>query len=291
MSTLSAIHGTVNALFSNLFVTLPLPRSSPELADKTFIVTGANQGLGYEACRHLLRIGLGRLIMGVRSLEKGETARAALLKEYQRPPAAIEVWLVDMERYDTVAAFAARARALARLDGVLANAGIMTFDFARAPGGDERTLAVNVVGTFLLFLLVLPKLRESVGRFVIPNSALHYVASTKEVLPDQPAALFDRLNDPAQADMKDRYNLSKLLVLFAVRAFHARLSASGQPPVIINTPNPSYCKSELIRDIRQAAPPDFVARTADMGSRTFVHALLAGPESSGQYLANCHVQA
>jgi hypothetical protein len=89
--------------------------------------------------------------------------------------------------------------------------------------------------------------------------------------------------------MSTRYNLSKLLVIYVVREVVARMK-SGKASVIVNTPNPSYCKSGLLRDSTVPAPPDFLARSTEMGSRALVHGLLAGPESNGQYLTNCHVQ-
>ncbi|KIH88703.1 hypothetical protein SPBR_07584 [Sporothrix brasiliensis 5110] len=301
MSTLSATHGIMQAIFSNLFVTLPVPEKTPGLSEKTFIVTGANQGLGLEACKHLLRIGVGRLIMGVRSLDKGEAARKELLAESGRAPETIEVWQVDMASYASVEAFATRANGLARLDGVLANAGMMTTTFRRAEDG-EATIVVNVVATYLLLVLLLPKLRASpAGRatFTVPNSSLHYMASTREIVPlsvkNDGKTIFERLADKSTSDMKDRYNVSKLLVVFATRAFDAHLQQrsglQGGGRVIVNTPNPSYCKSQLLRDTDQTPPPDWMARTPEMGSRALVHGLLAGPETSGQFLNNCHVLA
>ncbi|EON95710.1 putative short-chain dehydrogenase reductase protein [Phaeoacremonium minimum UCRPA7] len=197
-----------------------------------------------------------------------------------------------MESYESIKAFAHRANTtLARLDVVLANAGLWTSEFSLAEG-NEKTIQVDVVAQVLLFLLLLPKLRQSPfpGKFVIPNSALHYVASVKELTSNDNASIFSLLNDSKKANMTTRYYIAKLLILYAVRELASQMKASGKPVVIINTPNPSYCKSGLLREIESAAPPDFMARTTEMGSRALVHGVLAGPESNGQYLTNCHVQ-
>jgi NAD(P)-dependent dehydrogenase (short-subunit alcohol dehydrogenase family) len=292
MSALSAVHGLASTIFSNFFVTLPYPESKPGLSEQTVIVTGSNTGLGLEASRHLLRIGVGKLIMAVRNQEKGEKARSELLKSTKRSADSIEVWHVDMESYDSVKAFADRVNSeLPRVDAVLANAGIMLDKFGLAEG-NEKTITVNVVSTFLLFLLLLPKLRQSPnpGKFVIPNSALHYLAPVNELVPNNTTSIFSRLNDPKTSNMASRYSVSKLLVLYVIRELAARMKASGKPVVIINTPNPSYCKSGLTRDMNATAPPDFMARSTEMGSRALVHGLLAGPETNGHYLTNCHVQ-
>ncbi|KAF7563907.1 hypothetical protein G7046_g214 [Stylonectria norvegica] len=293
MSLLSTLHGVGSTVFSNLFITLPYPETAPGLSDQIAIVTGSNTGLGFESSRHLLRLGVKRLIMAVRNLEAGEKARLDLLKSTERSPDSVEVWHLDMDSYDSVKTFAERANtSLPRLDVVLANAGIYTSKFSISEG-NEKTITVNVVSTFLLFLLLLPKLRSapSSPRFVIPNSAMHYWAPTKELIPSKDASIFSRLNDPDKADMANRYQVTKLLVIYATRELAARLQASGKKIVIINTPNPSYCKSGLIREAPGSAPPDFMARTTEMGSRALVNGALAGKESNGQYLTNCQVHA
>jgi NAD(P)-dependent dehydrogenase (short-subunit alcohol dehydrogenase family) len=293
MAVLSALYGVSSTIFSNLFIKLPVPESTPDLAEQTIVVTGSNTGLGLEASRHLLRLGVGKLIMAVRDLKKGEKARAELLESTKRLPDSVEVWHLDMENHDSIKSFAHRANTeLPRLDAVLANAGILAGKFTLS-NGIEKTIAVNVVSTYLLFLLLLPKLRQapSTGRFVVPNSALHYLAPTKDLeVAAGGKSIFARLNDPNNVDMEARYSVSKLLVIYVTRELASMMAASDKPAVIVNTPNPSYCKSGLLREAPGPAPPSFLARTTEMGSRALVHGLLAGPESSGQYLTNCHVQ-
>ncbi|KAL1970426.1 hypothetical protein VTN77DRAFT_5587 [Rasamsonia byssochlamydoides] len=299
MSLLSAAHGVSSTILSNLFICLPYPNG--DLRGQTIIVSGSNTGLGFEASRHLARLGVEKLIMAVRNLQKGEKARREILDSTGRDERSIEVWPLDMDSYDSVKSFAARAASLPRLDAVLANAGICTTIWS-VTEDNEKTITTNVVSTFLLCLLLLPKLRESgekfgiAPRFVIVNSAVHYWAPLKELDPDR-GEIFARLNDPQTADMAGRYPVSKLLVLYGVRELAARLTASKKKPlVIINTPNPSYCKSQLIRDPGVATSfgmrvaEKVLARSTEMGSRALVHGLLSGPESHGQYLTNCHVQ-
>ena len=307
MSVPSALYGLYSVIGSKVFVTLPTPKKNSELGQQTLVVTGANGGLGFEACLHLSRLGVGKLILGVRTVSKGDEAKEKILKATGQPPSSIEVWNVDMDSYDSVKAFAAKAAQLPRLDGVLANAGIMTTKFSRSEG-IEKTLNVNVVSTFLLYLLLLPKLRLSAehtgvtSRFVVPNSALHYMAPLAELessacnQPKETTNLLDRLSDEEKANMGGRYTLSKLLVLYAVREFAERASARGEKGhSIINTPNPSFCKSNLANESQDSQGfkvfEKLLARSTEEGSRTLVHGLVgAGAESDGQYLANCHVE-
>ena len=299
MSALSALQGVGAVFYGRIFVTLPVPGAIPGLAEQIMIVTGSNSGLGLEATKHLSRLGVGRLIMAVRNTTKGEAARKEILELTKRPESSIEIWTLDMDSYESVKAFTKRVAELPRVDGVLANAGILTTKFGLSENF-EKTLNVNVVSTFLLYLLLLPKMRESSRqtgnpcRYVIPNSALHYTASIAE-LSNKNKGVLKRLSDPNRADMPGRYSLSKLLVLYAVREFAARNSAlADTDKIIINTPNPSFCKSNLANENQSSAGfrmgERLLARSTEEGSRALVHGMLAGPESNGQYINNCHMQ-
>lgn len=298
MSVLSALQGAGSTILSNLFVTLPIPSGTSDLSEQTFIVTGSNKGLGLESSRHLSRLGAAKIIMAVRSESKGHEAKQDILQTTGRSDSSIEVWSLDMNSYESIRAFATRASTLDRLDGVLANAGIMTNNFTLS-GGSEQTLNVNVIGTLFLYLLLAPQMRESgqrtgvTCRYVIPNSALHYMAPLAE-LQSTEEGLIDRLNDPEKANMGRRYMLSKLLVVYAVRELAERGAASKRGLIIVNTPNPSFCKSNLAQESAGSAAfkvgERLLARSTEEGSRALVHGLFAGEESNGQYLTNCHVE-
>ncbi|KAK4140117.1 uncharacterized protein C8A04DRAFT_15251 [Dichotomopilus funicola] len=308
MPALSTLHGATSTILSNLFINLPLPQPTPHLPHQTMIVTGANTGLGLETSRHLLHNGLGKLIMAVRNLEKGHAARQELVLEgvrrggdREREEGRIEVWHLDMDSAKSVQAFAARCGGLGRVDGVLANAGIMTgtFRYKKRTQAFEQTLTVNVLHTMLLAVLLLPVLRASYARtgyaprFVVPNSALHYLAPLGDGS-ESDTPILTRLNNPDLSLMSGRYPLSKLLVLYAVRELASRTSQTDLP-VIINTPNPSYCVSGLAREragnAAERTAEKWIARSTEEGSRTLYHGLVvAGGESHGGYLTNCHVQ-
>jgi retinol dehydrogenase 12 len=65
-----------------------------------------------------------------------------------------------MGDFGSVKAFCERVGELKRVDAVVENAGVATPHFELCEGM-EKTVAVNVVGTILMALLLLPKLRES----------------------------------------------------------------------------------------------------------------------------------
>ena len=309
MSAASAIYGILHTIYSNFFIPVPVPQAPANLSAQTHIVTGANTGLGLELSRHLLNLGVGKLILAVRNPAAGETAKQNILKTTKRDASTVEVWILDMDDYTSISAFAARAQTLPRIDGIVANAGIGTETYRPSHSGKvEQTLNVNVIGLFLLFFLLLPKMREHhhvTGQrttFQAVGSALHYVANLKELTPlpklDAKHAQmvrddsFARLSNPKTADMKNRYPLSKLLLLYLVREV-AKYSVEDPAFPIVNCPNPSFCKSNLLRDRETAMTrwaSKYLTRTTEEGSRTLFHALFAGRESHGMYLTNCHVQ-
>jgi retinol dehydrogenase-12 len=167
---------SIGAFFSRQWTSIPYPRISFE--GQTVIVTGSNTGLGVEAARHIARLGASKVILAVRTIAKGEEAARSIHESTGRQ-GICDVWPVDMGNFDSVKEFTKKAATLDRLDVVIENAGIQNFSYAELEGM-ESTIAVNVVGTFLLALGVLPTLRKSgrkhgnVPRLVIVSSDVHF---------------------------------------------------------------------------------------------------------------------
>ncbi|KAI4263264.1 MAG: hypothetical protein L6R42_001590, partial [Xanthoria sp. 1 TBL-2021] len=189
--------------YSQLFITPPIPHSSFD--NQTVIVTGSNTGLGLEAARHIVRLGASKVILAVRNTEKGLAAKRSILESTGRNEKddVIEVWPLDLTSYESVQQFAARAMGLERLDVLLSNAGLMTKEFKMAEE-DELTVTTNVTSTFLLTMMLLPKLQETGQRFnvlprlVIVASDLHFITDLEERKGER---IFGRLNEREKADM------------------------------------------------------------------------------------------
>lgn len=280
-------------LYSQLFVTPAYP--TRPFTGETVIVTGSNVGLGKEAARHVARLGAERLILAVRNVEAGEAARRDILESTGRDHSTIEVWDLDLASTESVKAFAARAESsLDRLDVVLENAGVALAEFRPNPAsGREMSLDVNVVGTFLLALLLLPKLRATASRFntsprlCVVSSETHAYPS---IFPKDWRAqdnILASLSDPAKAKMGGmRYPLTKLLEVLVVRQLAMRVGTD----VVLDMLNPGLCRSELARSQQGLMKMMgdllmlFLARTTEVGSRTLVAAAAAGPESHGRYM-------
>ncbi|KAK7998566.1 hypothetical protein PG991_015045 [Apiospora marii] len=281
---------------SQFFTNLPVP--SKDLSGYTIIVTGSNQGIGLEAARHFVRLKAAKVILAVRTVSKGEKAKRSIEASTGRQ-GVVEVWPLDLCSYASVQAFAERATTrLERLNALVSNAGIniSAFDWAE---DNESITTVNFVSTFLLALLLLPKLRETslnhnkdaVATFV--GSFLHLVARFEErKAPD----ILEACADPKTTDMSDRYNTSKLMELLATRELAEQLTRSAKPGnILASIVNPGSVRTNINRN----QPLIFrmivfvvllvVGRPAEVGGRTVVHPCVAGQESHGQYLDNCEV--
>ncbi|KAF4986334.1 hypothetical protein FDECE_16002 [Fusarium decemcellulare] len=275
-----------------------VPQPTGSFEGKTVIITGANAGLGFEAVKHVVKLGAARVIMAVRSTEKGEAAKRAIQKSTNCDPDLLLVRALDLSSYASVKAFAASMTAeLLRIDALIENAGIASVEWSTAED-NESMLTVNVVATFLLAFLLLPKLKETAARYntrpnlSIVTSDMHYTVDFKER--DAPEGIFNNLNDEEKADMANRYPLSKLLEVFVVREMAARMPADSCP-VTINMTNPGLCDSGLggteTRSILSKIFYFLCARTSEVGSRNLVYSASAGPETHGQYLDRCKIQA
>jgi retinol dehydrogenase 12 len=195
-------------LHSQFFATPTRPNTS--FTDQTIIVTGANVGLGLEAARHFYRLNCAKLILAVRTVSKGESAKEDIVRSvrYRTDGAeVVEVWPLDLSSTKSTLAFADRVKGLPRLDAVVENAGVLLHGWI-VDEGFEQSIQVNVLNTFLLALSVLPKLADTKARYSgssphleIVSSEAHRFTKLKEL---NAADVYAALNEKDKADMTDR---------------------------------------------------------------------------------------
>ncbi|KAK4696465.1 hypothetical protein P7C71_g1449, partial [Lecanoromycetidae sp. Uapishka_2] len=269
--------------YSQVFITPPYPTAS--CAGQTIIVTGANTGLGKEAARHFARLGATKVILACRNIRAGEEAKKDIETTTSCGGNVLEVWTLDLLSYESIKSFAARASSLPRLDVLLESAGVAGYRWYQA-GKHERMVAVNVISTFYLALLMLPKLKASAKEFSI-KPRLTIVVSEVHAFSKFPEwkepRIFEALDDESKARLGERYPTSKLLQVLIVRQIASQLQDSG---VILNMLNPGLCVSELSREggLVLTVMTFFLGRTTEVGSRSLVAGALAGPQSHGHYI-------
>ncbi|KAL6402707.1 hypothetical protein AUP68_14040 [Ilyonectria robusta] len=192
----------------------------------------------------LSRLNATRVILAVRLRKKGEAARASIEAASNRKN-VVEVWQVDVSDYHSIQDFVAKFNSLDRLDVVVANAGVLKNTYEEL-GGTEITVKVNVIGTFLLVVNILPMLRRSrektgqTARLIITSSVMH--EDVRSPLRDlvickahdkqakfaerHDISIFDAFNKGNKGNksyISDRYNNSKLLEVFLTRSIAAAM--------------------------------------------------------------------
>jgi NAD(P)-dependent dehydrogenase (short-subunit alcohol dehydrogenase family) len=287
-------------LTPNQMKDLPVALNAEECKGKTYIVTGTTSGIGYEAVKHLVGFEAAKVIIGVRNIESGKSAKSAIETELGRKD-VIEVWALNLDSYASVKAFAKKVEGVERIDALVLNAGAMITTWG-VKESNEANITVNFMSNYLLAMSVLPHLQavakthEIKPRLVIVGSmGGFFVGEYVKRFPK--TGILDDLNDKVkwQRDFADRYVLSKMLEHMAAREL-ATLLPISQSGVIVNVVDPGLCKTSLTRDlsffqrIKAALAKAAIGRTPEMGSRTLLHGIAAGEESHGKYLTSCELR-
>jgi NAD(P)-dependent dehydrogenase (short-subunit alcohol dehydrogenase family) len=142
----------------------------PDQTGRHIVVTGANSGTGKEATARLAAAG-ARVTMAVRSLDKGEAARAEILTRV--PGADLRLRRIDLADLASVRSFAEGMLADGeQLDTLVNNAGVMIPPTRiETVDGYELQFQSNFLGPFLLTNLLLPRLLESTSPRVATMSS------------------------------------------------------------------------------------------------------------------------
>ena len=208
--------------------------SVPDQSGRTFLVTGANTGLGFEASKTLAERG-ARVLLGCRNEEKARAAMAEI--EAATPGADLEFVPLDQGDLSSVRRAAEIVGREPRLDVLLNNAGIMHAPLEHTKDGFESQLGVNHLGTFALSGLLIDKLAEQVdSRVVITSSHAHRMGTID----------FDDLEATKSYSRVGRYNQSKLANLLHMYELDRRLRAHGRNTIAVAC-HPGIADTELSR--------------------------------------------
>ena len=140
---------------------------------RSFIVTGANSGLGYETSKFLLKSG-ATVIMCCRDIVKGKNAKQELLKfNFSGKIELVELDLSDLKNVQKFVEFIKNK--FNSLDVIINNAGVMAPPKTISNQGLEIQFAVNHLAHMCLTLELLPMLEKKVNsRVVTVTSGVQY---------------------------------------------------------------------------------------------------------------------
>ena len=142
----------------------------PDLSGKTFLITGGNSGIGFEAAKQLGGAG-GDLIIAARNPDKAARAVAALKPNVKGNVDQVTLDLADLS---SVRAAAEETRSkVSKLDALINNAGIMQTPAQKTADGFEMQIGTNHLGHFLLNGLLFDLVENASGRIVTVSSIAH----------------------------------------------------------------------------------------------------------------------
>lgn len=215
------------------------PERISSLKGKTYLITGANAGAGYQAARTLLAKG-AKVIMLNRSEEKSLSAIAKLKSELG---ADTDVSFIQLDLASLASVREASTTLLetdTKVDALICNAAI-----AQVPGqtltedGFESMLATNHYGHFLLCGLFFKRIEEAMGRIVVVSS-LGYNMGIKTIQ-------FDDMNWDKNYHQNKTYSHSKLSQMLFAYELQDRLAKAGKADIKAYVCHPGASRTSLIK--------------------------------------------
>lgn len=192
-------------------------KNIPLQKNRIAIVTGANNGIGFETTLEMAKHGF-KVIMACRNLTKAEKAKAAILQKV--PHADLDILQLDLSDFDSINVFSKQFKQeYSQLDVLINNAGVLIYSGKKNKAGIELQFATNHLGHFLLTSLLLEKMPDnSISRIVTLSSVAHKGAIIH----------FDDLNCEKTSDAGAAYAQSKLANLMFSDELNRRLKKAGK---------------------------------------------------------------
>ncbi|HAQ75886.1 MAG TPA: oxidoreductase [Hyphomonas sp.] len=214
------------------------PERLGDLSGKTYLITGANSGAGFQAARTLLKIG-AKVVMLNRSTEKSKAAIGELKQEIGEA-ADVSFVRLDLAVLDSVRDAAAEVlTTVPRIDALINNAAIAQVPTRKLTvDGFESQLGTNHFGHFLLNGLLFERIAESKGRIVIVAS-LGYNMGLRTIN-------FDDMNWEEGYGANTAYSQSKLAQMMFGYELQDRLAAAGRNDVEVFVCHPGSSATSLI---------------------------------------------
>lgn len=210
-----------------------------DLTGKTYVITGANAGAGYEAAKIFLSKGAS-VVMLNRSVPKSEAAVADLKSELG-PQTDVRFIQMDLADLASVRQAAERVNAeVPHIDAFVANAAIAqvaTLQFTK--DGFESQIGTNHYGHFLLISLIFDRIVESKGRIVIVGSGGHKMGLKRLQVED--------MNFKKNYNPHYTYCHSKFAQMMFAYELERRVKAANLP-VSIHVCHPGMAKTTLAQE-------------------------------------------
>lgn len=215
------------------------PEQFGSLVGRTFVITGANAGAGFEASRVLLSKG-GRVVMLNRNADKSASAIAGLKGEFGAE-ADVTFIRMDLAVLESVRKAAAEVtERVPRINALICNAAIaQVAKQIITADGFESQFGVNHLGHFLLCGLLFERIEESSGRIVVVGSNAYKMGLKK--------IQFDDINFDHKYTAWNSYAQSKLAQMMFAYELQRRVRGAGKSAQVLVC-HPGASRTNLLKD-------------------------------------------
>jgi NAD(P)-dependent dehydrogenase (short-subunit alcohol dehydrogenase family) len=234
------------------------PQDIPDQTGRTFVITGANSGIGLGAAKVLAAKG-ARVVLAVRNTAKGDEAAKTIAGE-------TEVRALDLADLASVRAFAEATHD--HVDVLINNAGVMNVPLQHTADGFEMQIGTNHLGHFALTNLLLGHIKD---RVVTVASGSHRYGKIR----------LDDLNWEQGYKRHMAYGQAKLANLLFMAELQRRLEEAGSSVRSVGA-HPGWASTNLqsrsgnrIEDTLMGIGNRLFAQTGDMGAEPTLFAATA----------------
>jgi NAD(P)-dependent dehydrogenase (short-subunit alcohol dehydrogenase family) len=238
----------------------------PDQSGRSYVVTGANSGLGAVIASQLARAG-AHVVIACRDIAKGEAAAEAM-------PGDREVRHLDLADLGSVRAF---ADGVGEIDVLINNAGVMATPLARTVDRFELQIGTNHLGHFALTGLLIGRVTD---RVVTMSSGAHRMGRID----------LDDLNWERRRYRRwAAYGQSKLANLLFTYELQRRWAAAGAGGTALAA-HPGYAATNLqshtdsFQDRVMEVTNRVVAQSADMGALPALYAATQPGVAGGSFV-------
>jgi len=276
----------VASLIRNPLFGGPEYEGNENLFGRTYVVTGANSGIGRATVDALASRG-ARVILACRNEEEGVKATEDITHDtYNRQ---VVYKHLDLSSLKSIRTFAADLVANeTRIDGLVNNAGVKEPKKREVTeDGFELQFGVNHLGHFLLTYLLIGKLQ---------SSSPSRIVNLTDIAHRRGAISFEDLNSDGKYHAADAYKQSKLAQAVFTKELSRRLEGSGVTAYAVH---PGFVRTKIDRNL--SVDSSYIAKvfvkpffwffhkTPEQGARTVIYCLLSPDvtDKSGGYFKDC----
>ena len=202
------------------------------LSNKTILLTGATDGIGYQTAIELAKLNPVLILHG-KNQKKGEAIKDELVSWTGNKQ--IYYFNADLSSFDQIEAFTEKIHEkFQHIDILINNAGIYESNKIILDNGFEKTFMVNHLSVFSLSLSLLDLLKKANNAKIINVSSMVHAGSID----------FGNLNGEKSYSGDSAYALSKLCNILFTYELAERLKSQN---ILVNALHPGVINTKLLR--------------------------------------------